>query len=659
MKKVFVKGPFLTQSGYGHHARTLLRALRTREDLFDIYLHPINWGKTSWIWEDSEERKWIDSLLQKTIAHATESNNQPEYDVSVQVTIPNEWEKLAPINIGVTAGIETTQIAPNWIEKSFLMDKILTISKHAVDSFVNTVYQATNNQTGQQFAFKCEKPVKCIHYPVRQVETKKLNLNLTTDFNFLCVAQLSPRKNTEQLIKCFIEQFKDNDNVGLIIKANMAKNSLIDRANMTYKLKQFLANFPERKCKIYLLHGFLSEEEMSGLYTHPKVKALVSATHGEGFGLPLFEAAYSALPVIATDWSGHLDFLYMPQKQKNGKEKNKHMFSKISYTLGPVSDDAVWEGVLMKESMWAYPEEGSIKMALEDMYKDHGRFKKRAKQLQKWVTKEFSQDKINNQYIEAVYGEKPVDVSDLPKVSIITSIYNGDEYIEQFMEDITSQTIFEEKCELVLIDANSPGNEEEIIKPYIEKYPNNIVYKKLDQDPGIYAVWNMGVEMATGEYLTNANLDDRHAPFAYEKQSVTLLANPDVDLVYADMLITDQPNETWAVNSSNGRKYNFPEFSYDHLKMVNMPHAAPMWRKSLHKKHGLFDQKYKSAGDWEMWLRAAQKGSKFMKISTPVGLYYFNPTGISTNPDNFSWKREEEKEIFEKYSKLEVEVEDN
>ena len=170
MKKVFVKGPFLTQSGYGHHARTLLRALRTREDLFDIYLYPIVWGKTSWIWEDSEERKWIDSLLEKTIAYTTESNNKPQYDVSVQVTIPNEWEKLAPINIGVTAGIETTQIAPNWIEKSFLMDKILTISKHAVNSFVGTVYQATNNETGQQFSFRCDKPVECIHYPARQVE---------------------------------------------------------------------------------------------------------------------------------------------------------------------------------------------------------------------------------------------------------------------------------------------------------------------------------------------------------------------------------------------------------------------------------------------------------------------------------------------------------
>ena len=84
--------------------------------------------------------------------------------------------------------------------------------------------------------------------------------------------------------------------------------------------------------------------------------------------------------------------------------------------------------------------------------------------------------------------------------------------------------------------------------------------------------------------------------------------------------------------------------------MVNMPHSSPMWRKSLHKEAGFFDQKYNSAGDWEMWLRAVSKGSKFKKIgSTPLGLYYFNPTGISTNPENFSWKRKEEEEVYEKY----------
>ena len=67
MKKVLLRAPILTQSGYGHHARTVLRALRTREDLFDVYLHAINWGTTSWMWEDSDERRWIDSRLEKTM----------------------------------------------------------------------------------------------------------------------------------------------------------------------------------------------------------------------------------------------------------------------------------------------------------------------------------------------------------------------------------------------------------------------------------------------------------------------------------------------------------------------------------------------------------------------------------------------------------------
>ena len=84
------------------------------------------------------------------------------------------------------------------------------------------------------------------------------------------------------------------------------------------------------------------------------------------------------------------------------------------------------------------------------------------------------------------------------------------------------------------------------------------------------------------------------------------------------------------------------EFSFENLKMSNMPHAAPMWRRSLHEKYGKFDAKYRSAGDWEMWLRAASKGSLFKKISAHCNLYYFNPNGISTNPDNFSWKMKEE-----------------
>ena len=396
MIKVYLKGPFLTQSGYGHHARTVFRALKTRTDLFDIYVQPIPWGSTSWLWEDNEERKEFDLLLNKTIEYI---NFGGQFDMTIQVTIPNEWEKLAPINIGVTAGIETNKIAPQWIEKSFLMDKIITISNHSKETFVNTVYDATNQQTGEEIKLKCETPVEYVSYPVRKFDPVELDLNLTTNFNFLTVAQLSPRKNIRQLIKCFVDNFKDNEDVGLIIKANTAKNSLIDRINTLSGFREIMSTYRDRKCKIYLLHGFLNDQKMAGLYAHPKIKAFVSATHGEGFGLPIFEAAYYGLPILATDWSGHLDFLYKPQTQKNKKIKNKHMFGRISYTLQPIQEDVHWEGVLDKNSMWAFPEEGSIKMNLEEVYKDYGRFSKRAKELQKWVCEEFEEKKQYAEYV--------------------------------------------------------------------------------------------------------------------------------------------------------------------------------------------------------------------------------------------------------------------
>ena len=85
MKKIVVKGPALSQSGYGEHTRFVLRSLRSRPDLFDIYFININWGQTSWIYEDSEERRWIDFLLGKTIQHTQQKG---EFDISLQVTVP-------------------------------------------------------------------------------------------------------------------------------------------------------------------------------------------------------------------------------------------------------------------------------------------------------------------------------------------------------------------------------------------------------------------------------------------------------------------------------------------------------------------------------------------------------------------------------------------
>ena len=94
--KVVVRGPALTRSGYGEHTRFLLRSLRKRESEYDIYVLPVNWGQTGWMYEDDEERRWLDHIVRKTHMYTDAGG---KFDMSIQVTIPNEWEKLAPYNI--------------------------------------------------------------------------------------------------------------------------------------------------------------------------------------------------------------------------------------------------------------------------------------------------------------------------------------------------------------------------------------------------------------------------------------------------------------------------------------------------------------------------------------------------------------------------------
>jgi hypothetical protein len=215
------------------------------------------------------------------------------------------------------------------------------------------------------------------------------------------VAQWGPRKNLEKSIKCFVEEFM-NENVGLIVKTNIGKNNKVDRVNTISKLKQLLGKHAGRKCKVYLLHGVLSEEELSGLYQHPKVKAYVSLTHGEGFGLPLFESAYYGLPIVAPVWSGQCDFLNMPVINKNGKEKIKTMCAKVDHELKPVGQDAVWDGVIDKHSSWAYPSFSSYKNKLRDVYKDHNRFKSQANKLQIWVLDNFKAEQKYEEFVSCI-----------------------------------------------------------------------------------------------------------------------------------------------------------------------------------------------------------------------------------------------------------------
>jgi len=407
-----VRGPVLTRSGYGEHVRFILRALRQIEDKIEIFIIPVGWGHTGWTTEEDKEREWIDFTVKKT--HAAMQQKE-QFDISIQVSIPNEWEKLAPVNIGITAGIETTKVAPQWIEKGNGMDLIIVPSHHSKQVFEGTSYEVQVEQTGELMPnYRCTTPIEVVSYPVKEFEDTDLDLDLKTEFNFLNVAQWAPRKDIENCVKWFVEEFIDQE-VGLVLKTNMAKNCLMDRRVSENNIKMILSEdkYKDRKCKIYLLHGDMSDQELHQLYRHPKIKAFVTTTHGEGFGLPIFESAYEGLPVIAPDWSGYVDFLYMPITDKKRKTKNKAQFAKVEYTLQPIDDRVVWEGVLQKGSMWAYADQGSFKMRLREVYKDYGRFKKQATALKKYVLKNCSKE---TQYDRLINFLEPVcafDVDDL------------------------------------------------------------------------------------------------------------------------------------------------------------------------------------------------------------------------------------------------------
>ena len=289
------------------------------------------------------------------------------------------------------------------------MDLIVVPSEHSKNTYENTSYSVQVQQTGQLIEnYKCATPIEVVSYPVKEYENIDLGLDLKTEFNFLSVAQWGPRKNIVNSIKWFVEEFIDHE-VGLVLKTNFTKNSLIDRTHMEKTLKSILAaeEYKDRKCKVYLLHGDMTDKEMHSLYVNPKIKALLTTTHGEGFGLPLFEAAYQGLPVVAPSWSGHVDFLHMPVKDKKGKERNKPMFSKVEYSLAPIAEKVAWEGVIEKDSLWCYAEEGSYKIRLREVFKDYGRFKKQAKQLQKHLQTKLSEENQYNIICELVQDFLP------------------------------------------------------------------------------------------------------------------------------------------------------------------------------------------------------------------------------------------------------------
>lgn len=427
-----VRAPCATRSGYGDMSRDIIRHL-IEYDKYDVKVISVNWGETPMNALNKNNPK--DKMILDRII--TQLNRQPE--LFITITIPTEFETIGKYNIGITAGIETTISAPEWIESCNKMDVVFTISEHSKNVFVSSKFGRKTPDGRDAGVLELQKPVEVLHNCIDQSIMKKLEYEadvlpsikdvlkpIPEKFCYLFVGHWlrgdlgEDRKNVGLLVKVFLETFKqvkDTPLPALILKTSGGSFSILDKREILRKIdaiKRTVELKPGQTLpNVYVLHGELTDEEMNSLYNHPKVKAHISLTKGEGFGRPLLEASISGKPVIASGWSGHMDFLNPEDSVLVGGE------------LKQIHPSSVWDGVLIKESSWFSPDVQQVANAIASVFMNYEEFRKKAHKLGKENSKKFSYQSIQkrtwellDKYVPDFPKQVPLVLPTLKKVEL-------------------------------------------------------------------------------------------------------------------------------------------------------------------------------------------------------------------------------------------------
>ena len=412
---VVISAPVDTFSGYGARSRDIVKAFLTQPDKYEVKILSQRWGTTSFgfLQEDNIEHKAIlDCIL-----NAPQLPKQP--DIWIQITVPNEFQTVGKYNIGITAGIETTLCDSSWIEGVNRMNLTLVSSEHAKKVFEQSTFEQKDNNTGQVIkVIKLEKPVEVLFEGVNTNIYQKIDAinessvwdildTIDEDFNFLFVGHWlqgeigQDRKDVGMLIKTFLETFKGKGvKPGLILKTSSATSSVMDREEILAKIQKIKDAVGKKDLpNIYLLHGDLEDGDINELYNHSKVKAHVSFTKGEGYGRPLLEATISQKPVIAPNYSGHLDFL------------DSEMSTLLPGTITQIHPSAVVPNMLLAESGWFTVDYKQASETLKDVYKNYKKYIDGAKRQAYRSRTEFSLDKMSEKLLSIIDEKVPKQVA--------------------------------------------------------------------------------------------------------------------------------------------------------------------------------------------------------------------------------------------------------
>ena len=420
---VVVSCPIDTFSGYGARSRDVVKAL-INSDKYDVKILSQRWGNTPYgfLKEDNvDEKKMLDAII------PTPLQRQP--DVWIQISVPDEFQKIGKFNIGITAGIETDLCDVRFIQGCNNMDLILGSSNHSLYALKNSKYEQ-KNKAGQKVGiielttptdvlFEGVDLEKYFHIEPKDLPKTELVESLDTideQFCFLYVGHWlrgaigEDRKNTGLMLKTFLETFKGKKNPpALILKTMTGPASIMDREEVFRKIAEVRKSVGGKLPNTYLIHGDVDDSDMNNLYNHPKVKAMINLTKGEGFGRPLLEFTQSKKPIIASNWSGHLDFL------------NKDFASLVPGEVKPVHESVVQDRLILKESKWFQFEIGFAQLLMKDYVNSYKGYKEKGKRLGYYCKTNFSFEKMQEK-LEAImdkHAPKKVEIK-LPNIKKIS-----------------------------------------------------------------------------------------------------------------------------------------------------------------------------------------------------------------------------------------------
>ena len=421
---MLITGPVATRSGYGSHSRDLVRSLIAM-DKFDIKINSLRWGNCPM--NALDESKPEDVEILSRILTNNELPRQPE--VHIQVSVPNEFTPIAKYNIGVTAGIENTAPKAEWIQGMNRMNMNIVPSKFVKGIFESVSYEEISEQTKQKTGeLKCTSPIEVLFEGADTKiygKTKDISDDLKVEmdsikerFVFLYTGHWlqgdigQDRKDTGMLLQTFLETFKNKPNPpALVMKTSGATFSVIDRNEIKQKIEEIKNTVKGTLPPVYFLHGDLTDEEMNQLYNHPKVKAHITFTHGEGFGRPLLEASLSEKIVIATNWSGHLDFL------------NKNNSVLLPGIMTDVHKSALPKEMLVEGAQWFTVNYQYASKVMMDVFKNNRKYTMMAKKQSMYNRVNFSMDKMTKDFGKILdkylpkFEEQPQQVNlKLPKL---------------------------------------------------------------------------------------------------------------------------------------------------------------------------------------------------------------------------------------------------